>query len=256
EYMDSIPSIAFSRKTFGRYVLVRYGNPRATQKQILDGDGAHVGTASQVINRFLTFLAFTSKRFPKWDKKPVSSALTGLNQNKWFYSKSLNGYRRYTISLPPGYFDEENKDKRYPVVYLMHGYGMEPGDMGAAGSIFQTYMAQGALPKFIIVYPDGKCCYRNMKTDEVECGCTGSPNHGMLLCIDKDGKERDVSEADLVRECNRGSFYTNAVSNVWAQSRNNADKFISRYEDSLIDLIEYIDKTYRTRSPEEVEEKY
>ncbi|MCX7943640.1 MAG: esterase family protein [Deltaproteobacteria bacterium] len=256
EYMDSIPQIDFSRKKFGRYVLVRYGNPDATKKQILDGDGAHVGTASQVINRFLTFLAFTSKRFPKWDKKPVSSSMAGLNQNKWFYSKSLGGYRRYAISLPPGYFDEENKDKRYPVVYLMHGYGMEPGDMGAAGSIFQTYMAQGALPKFIIVYPDGKCCYKNIKTDESECGCTDSPNRGMLLCVGKDGKERDVPEANLVRQCNRGSFYTNAVSNIWAQSRKEADKFIGRYEDSLIDLIEYIDKNYRTRLPEEVEERY
>jgi len=256
EYMEKIPEIDFSRKNFGRYVLVRYGNPDATQKQILDGDGAHVGTASQVINRFLTFLAFTSKRFPKWDKKPVSSSLSGLNQNRWFYSKALNGYRRFTISLPPGYNDEENKDKRYPVVYLMHGYGMEPGDMGAAGSIFQTYMAQGALPKFIIVYPDGKCCYRNMKTDEVECGCTDSPNNGMLLCVDKDGEERDVAESDLKRECNRGSFYTNAVSNIWAQKRESDDRFIANYEDSLLDLIEYIDKTFRTRTPEEVEERY
>jgi hypothetical protein len=256
EYMERIPSIDFSRRSFGRYVLVRYGNPNATKKQILDGDGAHVGTASQAINRFLTFLAFASKRFPKWDKKPVDTSLSGLNQNKWFYSKSLKSYRRYAISLPPGYNDEENKDRRYPVVYLMHGYGMEPGDMGAAGSIFQTYMAQGALPKFIIVYPDGKCCYRNIKTDEVECGCTGSSNPGMQACVGPDGKERDIPNSDLVRECNRGSFYTNAVSNIWAQSRKDSDKFIANYEDSLLDLIEYIDLNYRTRQPEEVEEKY
>lgn len=256
EYMDRIPEIDFSRKNFGRYVLVRYGNPKATKKQILDGDGAHVGTASQAINRFLTFLAFASKRFPRWDKQPVNTSLVGLNQNRWFFSKSLNGYRRYAISLPPGYYDEENKDKRYPVVYLMHGYGMEPGDMGGAGAIFQTYMAQGALPKFIIVYPDGKCCYRNMKTDDVECGCTDSPNRGMLLCVGRDGKERDVSEEDLKRECNRGSFYTNAVSNIWAHNRENGDKFIGRYEDSLIDLIEFIDQNYRTRWPEEIEERY
>ncbi|TFB12707.1 hypothetical protein E3V33_04710 [Candidatus Marinimicrobia bacterium MT.SAG.4] len=30
--------------------------------------------------------------------------------------------RNVNIYLPPGYYDEENSEKQYPVIYLLHGY--------------------------------------------------------------------------------------------------------------------------------------
>ena len=38
-----------------------------------------------------------------------------------------------TIVLPPGYFDPENAGLEYPVVYFLHGYGMEPTDLEGLG---------------------------------------------------------------------------------------------------------------------------
>lgn len=37
-----------------------------------------------------------------------------------FFSEALGAEKTYRISLPPGY--DEDADKRYPVVYLLHGY--------------------------------------------------------------------------------------------------------------------------------------
>jgi len=67
------------------------------------------------------------------------------------------------IVLPPGYFDEENANKRYPVVYFMHGYGQQPQDLVNIGIIIWNFMGSQLIPfdsriqKAIFVFPDGRC---------------------------------------------------------------------------------------------------
>ena len=49
-----------------------------------------------------------------------------------------------TVNLPPGYRNDANKDVRYPVIYMMHGYGQTPEDLGAAIIFIGNWMNSGA----------------------------------------------------------------------------------------------------------------
>jgi hypothetical protein len=251
DYMEVIPDVSYAAGDFGRHVLILYGKPNATEKQIDEGDGAHVGTAADAVNRFITYFAFAAQRWPKGDRKHVPGTLAGLNKNKWYFSKSMDAYRRITVALPPGYDAPENTERTYPVIYFMHGYGQEPGDLGIAGTIFQGYMADGKMAKFILVFPDGKCCLVNKQTGARECACMEDPSDGdYYLCVDKDGKERRVADNDLPeRECNRGSFYLDMVSDRYADSEY-AKKM--KYEGAILDLVDWVDQNYRTKPPADV----
>ena len=46
----------------------------------------------------------------------------------------------YSVILPPGYTQPENASKRYPVVYFMHGYGMDPEGIAQVSLIAQNAM--------------------------------------------------------------------------------------------------------------------
>ena len=78
---------------------------------------------------------------------------------------------------------------RYPVLYVLHGYGQDPRDLEAVAIFTNNFMnvAQRSyatrLPKFIIVYVDGRCRVR------------------------ADGKP----------ECIRGTFYMNSARPDGAQ---------------------------------------
>ncbi|MFC3100161.1 alpha/beta hydrolase [Altererythrobacter lauratis] len=78
-----------------------------------------------------------------------------------FHSPSLEGnlegnspQRRVVVATPPGY--DENPDKRYPVVYYLHGYW---GPLDAQQAGFRLHEAVQAASEaghdFIMVMPDG-----------------------------------------------------------------------------------------------------
>jgi len=82
-----------------------------------------------------------------------------------FYSKSTNTVRRAFVYTPPGY-DERDLNKRYPVLYLQHGYGEnEYGwtNQGKANLIMDNLIAEGKAKPFIIVMTYGM-------TNEIEFG--------------------------------------------------------------------------------------
>jgi predicted esterase len=68
-----------------------------------------------------------------------------------------------SVYLPPGYHEPANRNLRYPVVFFLHGYGMEPQQLVATGLIVGNFMSGVSLPtwrrpqKFIMVFPDGRC---------------------------------------------------------------------------------------------------
>lgn len=71
-----------------------------------------------------------------------------------FHSR-LIGDMRYTIYLPPGY---ETNVRRYPVVYLLHGYTDDDTgwlQFGEADRIAGEAMLKGEIPPMILVMPDG-----------------------------------------------------------------------------------------------------
>ena len=77
----------------------------------------------------------------------------------WYPSPTLGfKQRRMTIYTPPGYDFEMNKEKRYPVFYLLHGAGGDENawsELGRAAQILDNLIAQGKAEPMIVVMPNG-----------------------------------------------------------------------------------------------------
>lgn len=222
-HLDGRSAFTFSSAPWseiGRYSMIRYGSIDATEEEKEQGDGGHVGTIAQIQDRLFAALAMMDRRWPGGDRSMVHDELCGrispscdhINSIALDFTSPTTGRTGpVTIVLPPGYFDEEYADTRYPVVYFLHGYGMEPADLLVTGLLLWNYMTAPTLPesqrfqKAIFVFPDGRC--RN-------------------------------------QECVNGTFYTDAP----ASTANGA-----QMETFLLDVVEHIDATYRTRSAEVVE---
>jgi S-formylglutathione hydrolase FrmB len=61
------------------------------------------------------------------------------------------------VYLPPGY--DSSPERRYPVLYLLHGFGGEPDMWTGPNSFLQelmdTQLRQGRIQEFIVVMPNG-----------------------------------------------------------------------------------------------------
>ena len=80
----------------------------------------------------------------------------GRVQQVLFPSPSTNTSRRAFVYTPPDY-DKENK-KRYPVLYLQHGWGEDETawtNQGRANLIMDNLIAEGKIKPFIIVMTYG-----------------------------------------------------------------------------------------------------
>lgn len=88
----------------------------------------------------------------------------GNVQQVYFYSKSTNTHRRAFVYTPPTY--EKDKKKKYPVLYLQHGWGEDEtawSNQGHANLIMDNLIAEGKIEPFIIVMTYGM-------TNEVKFG--------------------------------------------------------------------------------------
>jgi hypothetical protein len=164
---------------------------------------------------------------------------------------------------------------RFPVVYLLHGYGQSPEDLRASLLFLSGYMAGGFWPKAILVFPDGSCgeaefdqCNDGVDNDgdglvdREDEQCQGSRVGGrsesgdpVTACgdgVDNDGDGlTDLAdggcngpEDDDEASCVQGTFYSDhAVS-------PNGSAPGPQYEQAILDLVEHIDASYRTRAPE------
>ena len=234
----------------GRHVLYMYGDPNATPETIMSGDGRHLGTNQQVVNRVLSFLAYAAYYFPKGNFDPVPDYdPNNMLEAGYFPSVHMGENRRYSISLPPGY--EENPDLHYPVVYLMHGYGMEPQGMASMALIIMPYMAEGKVPKMIMVFPDGKC--------ESESACISTCRN--VTCQGLSGDEEEQCKTQCItdcegthRECVKGTFYVNhKASYDHLENWDDTEHRYGQIEDYTFDLIDYVDSNYRTMPAEDLE---
>ncbi|MDB6153525.1 MAG: enterochelin esterase-like enzyme [Chthoniobacteraceae bacterium] len=73
-----------------------------------------------------------------------------------FFSKSTNSVRHAFVYTPPGY--DQDLEKRYPVLYLQHGWGENEygwGVQGFAPLILDNLLAEGKTKPFIIVMTYG-----------------------------------------------------------------------------------------------------
>jgi hypothetical protein len=212
---------------------VRYGDLDATRAVVeRDGDGQHVGSAAQLLHRLETAFFYAGRVWTDADHRQTeeardNSATTTIGElgldceiagqcEKIFTGPKTGRTGPIAISLPPGYASKTaiEQNVRYPVMYVLHGYGQDPRDLEAVAAIINNFM-NGAdrsyatrLPKMLIVYVDGRCRVR------------------------ADGKP----------ECIRGTFYMNSARPDGAQL------------DSWFDEVtDYVDKNYRTMAPSEVE---
>lgn len=77
----------------------------------------------------------------------------------WYPSPKLKmAQRRMTVYTPAGYDDPKNKERRYPVFYLLHGAGGDENawsELGRAAQILDNLIAQGKAEPMILVMPNG-----------------------------------------------------------------------------------------------------
>lgn len=141
--------------TLAPNVLVLYGDPSLTVDEAErehSGDGGHVGTPTQVVQRFLHLFSWVSHNLPDGDFEPTSD-LAGYALVFTAPSKILHKDMTFGVGLPPGYCT--NPEKRYPVAFVLHGYGMDPEGTVAISYVLNLEMAMGRMQKMILVYPDG-----------------------------------------------------------------------------------------------------
>jgi hypothetical protein len=158
---------------------VRYGDVDATPAMIAEGDGQHVGTGAQILARLNAAYHCIGEGWPDADRvvTEASSARSADTTTgplgitcevagscvTTFTGPKSGRSAPVTVVLPPGYGHAANQDKRYPVVYILHGYGQQESDVTGLGILTLTAMNDSSvsyvdrLPKFIAVYVDGRC---------------------------------------------------------------------------------------------------
>lgn len=89
------------------------------------------------------------------DKFEVKDVPHGTVAKVWYPSPTLGINRRMTVYTPAGY---EGGDKRYPVLYLLHGMGGDENawsELGRATQILDNMIAAGEVEPMIVVMPNG-----------------------------------------------------------------------------------------------------
>ncbi|RYG48623.1 esterase family protein [bacterium] len=87
--------------------------------------------------------------------QPRDGVAKGDIQTVEYESKSVGTKRKMLVYTPPGF----SKEKRYPVLYLLHGIGgteREWADNGAPGAILDNLLAAGEIVPMIVVMPNGR----------------------------------------------------------------------------------------------------
>jgi hypothetical protein len=141
-----------------------------------------------------------------------------------YRSTVLGADRDFAVAMPPAYDDPANKDKRYPVLVMMHGYGQGHEDMSGTNIFVDLLANEGRMREVIVVYPDGRCCYR-------------SPA-GERVCVERDASGVPWTQRGYKRECQRGSFFV-----------DHAGPNGIKYGSALLELLDEVDKRYRTQPP-------
>src|SRR5687767_4229397 len=90
------------------------------------------------------------------DSYALKNVPHGQLREIFFHSKSTGSERRAFVYTPPGY--DQDTAKRYPVLYLQHGWGENEygwGVQGHAGRIMDNLIAENKARPFIIVMTYG-----------------------------------------------------------------------------------------------------
>jgi enterochelin esterase-like enzyme len=105
-------------------------------------------------DHFISLVMISGSADAMWDFKDVPH---GTVEQVWYPSPTLHlDQRRMYIYLPPDY--KANSNKKYPVLYLLHGGGGDEEQwvsMGRANIIMDNLIAAGKAAPMIVVMPNG-----------------------------------------------------------------------------------------------------
>ena len=106
------------------------------------------------INTLSNIFIVTKNAADKGHLYQVNNVPHGTLSRVWYDSPTLGQQRRMTIYLPPTY----DGKKRFPVMYLLHGWGGDEtawGDLGRTSQIMDNLIAEGKCVPMIVVMPNG-----------------------------------------------------------------------------------------------------
>ena len=158
------------------------------------------------------------------------------------HSKSLEGNplnspvdRQFMVYLPPGYYESE--EKRYPVIYLLHGYGQDIHDL-MVGS--KKYIKNSSSLIFRLIAwkvfkdrPKYEDFDKMIINQEIKPFILVQPECSLKIPDIYGGKKDNGFPAM------KGAFYLNSPHT-------------GNYSDFIFDeLVDYVDKKYRTKPDKE-----
>ena len=268
---EDFGTVDFSRKSFGNSFLIAYGDPDMDEEDAyIDGSGNHIGNGCEVNLRGLVPYAAANVRIPD----PVVK----LNYNflgeiffTSYYSEVLKSRRWMSVNLPPDYDStdcyanctaENPEDKvlynelEYPVSYMLPGIGMPLDGMGILTMLFNLTMGYGSSPRYILIVPDGQCCFRNKTTGAQVCNCF--ENSDVMTCVDNECKgphetctvtniPKSEFNPNHEQECNSGHFFVNQATNRYGATGEALETM--KFEDALIEMLTAVENTFRVRKP-------
>jgi enterochelin esterase family protein len=89
------------------------------------------------------------------DLYKVNDVPHGSLTHRWYNAKGLNKTRRINIYTPAGY---ESSNEKYPVLYLLHGFGGDEDEwvnFGRTAQILDNLIAQGKAKPMIVAMTNG-----------------------------------------------------------------------------------------------------
>ena len=154
--------------------------------RMLDPNNARVKTG-YVTSTTTNLLNVPAKEAAFYDVQDVPH---GEIRTQLYKSKSNGVVRELTVYVPPGY--DENPGKRYPVLYLLHGFANDQNSWhryGRANDILDNLLEKKAIDPFLVVMPLG---YGGARIDGDGIGIP--PEGAGRLVGDADLYQRDILE--------------------------------------------------------------
>jgi enterochelin esterase family protein len=120
-------------------------------QRIIDPANSYV---NRDINTLSNIFIVSKSNDDKGHTYAVNNIPHGTLSRVWYDSPTLGQQRRMTVYLPAAY----DGKKRFPVLYLLHGWGGDEtawGDLGRTSQIMDNLIAEGKCVPMIVVMPNG-----------------------------------------------------------------------------------------------------
>ena len=120
-------------------------------QRIVDPSNSYV---NRDINTLSNIFIVTTSMVDKGHLYSVNDVPHGTMSRVWYDSPTLGQQRRMTVYLPAAY----DGKKRFPVLYLLHGWGGDEtawGDLGRTSQIMDNLIAEDRAVPMIVVMPNG-----------------------------------------------------------------------------------------------------